>query len=354
MSWRAAPRPGAALAGLRRWAAQATLWRDALARRSGLAGPALAAILAGVVALALSYGAVPVPLAELPAAISDSAHPFHEVLWRVRFPRVAGGVLVGGALAAAGCLVQTAVQNPLADAGMLGVSAGAGLAAVATLLYLPGQVYLLPFLAFGGALAAVSLVFLSTAGQGAGNPLRLILAGVAIQAILFSLLALLTFFNADRAPEFLGFTVGTLHGTTWREVRLAALPVAIGIGVALAAARPFDLLLLDDATAGGLGLAARRARLGAAALACWLAAAAVAVAGLVGFVGLMVPNALRLAVGPRHRRLLPLAVLGGAALVVAADLAGRTLAAPVELPVGALLALLGGPYFLVLLWRRTV
>ena len=286
---------GAGWWGAGRWTARVVLWRDALARRSGLWEPALLAVLVGTVALALSRGAVAVPLSELPAAIGDSTHPFHDVLWRVRFPRVAGGALVGGALAAAGCLVQTAVQNPLADAGLLGVSAGAGLAAVATLLYLPGHLFLLPLLAFGGALVAVSLVFLATAGTGSGNPLRLLLAGVAIQAILFSLLALLTFFHADRAPEFLGFTLGSLHGTTWREVKLAALPVAIGLGVALAAARPFDLLLLDDASAGGVGLAARRARLGAAALACWLAAAAVAVAGLVGFVGLMVPNALRLA-----------------------------------------------------------
>lgn len=336
-----------------RWVARATLWREFLRRRSGLAAPALLVVLIAVVALALSKGAVAVPLAELPAAITDPTHPLHGVLWRVRFPRVAGGALVGGALAAAGCLVQTAVQNPLADAGLLGVSAGAGLAAVATLLFLPNHLYLLPLFAFGGALVAVALVFLATAGRGAGNPLRLVLAGVAIQAILFSLLALLTFFHADRAPEFLGFTVGTLHSTTWREVQLAALPVALGLGAALLAARPLDLLLLDDASAGGLGLAARRTRLGAAALACWLAASAVAVAGLVGFVGLMVPNALRLAVGPQHRRLLPLVVLGGAALVVAADLAGRTLVAPVELPVGALLALIGGPYFLVLLWRQT-
>jgi iron complex transport system permease protein len=184
------------------------------------------------------------------------------------------------------------------------------------------------------------------------GPLRLVLSGVAVQAVGFAGIALLTFLYADRAPSFAAFLVGSLNGRGWNEAQLVAVPAALGFVAAALAARPLDVLLLDDATAGGLGVAVRRARFVAAALAAWLAAAAVSVAGLIGFVGLIVPNGLRLLVGPQHRALLPAAALGGATLVLLADAAARTLAAPIELPVGALLALLGGPYFLFVLWRK--
>ncbi|HEY8494851.1 MAG TPA: iron ABC transporter permease [Myxococcota bacterium] len=313
---------------------------------------ALALVLAA--ALALRVGAVEISTLDLVRAALGPDVELPPALRDVRLPRVACGALVGAALAVAGAVLQTALRNPLADAGIVGVTAGAGLAALVAILFFPALPALVPVLAFAGGLAAVALVVALGFRHGGlrTGPLRLVLSGVAVQAAGFAGIALLTFLYADRAPAFTAFLVGSLNGRGWNEVELVAAPAALGLLAAALATRPLDVLLLDDASAGGLGVAVRRARFLAAALAAWLAAAAVSVAGLVGFVGLVVPNGLRLLVGPGHRALLPASALGGAALVLLADAAARTLAAPVELPVGALLALLGGPYFLFVLWRK--
>ncbi|HYG63996.1 MAG TPA: iron ABC transporter permease [Thermoanaerobaculia bacterium] len=330
----------------------ALVW-DGWRRRPGFWAAIWTGILLAAAALSLTRGAVHVPLGELGAALLQPAHPSHAVVWDIRLPRILAAGLTGAALAVAGALLQTVVRNPLADSGLLGVNAGAGVAALFGLIFLPAAVAALPFLAFAGGLAAVALVLaVSWAGSQTASPLRIVLSGVAVQAILFAAIGVLTFVFADRAPAFVSFTVGSLNGTGWREVRMATGPVALGLVLAWTVTRPLDLLLLDDDSAGGVGLAVRRARVGASCLAALLAAAAVSVAGLVGFVGLVVPNWIRIATGPAHRTLIPLSALGGAALLVLADLAARTLAAPVELPVGAFLAFLGGPYFLVLLWRK--
>jgi len=304
--------------------------------------------------LALGLGAVEVAPAELVPAVLDAAHPLHRVVWDVRLPRVGAGAAVGAALAVSGALLQTVVRNPLADPGILGVTGGAGLAAVATLILAPERALWVPVFAFAGGLLTVGLL-LSIAWLRArvvAGPLRIVLSGVALQAIFFAAIALLTFAYADRAPAFTAFLVGSLNGLGWRDAAVAAVPTLSGVFLALGAVRTLDLLLLDDATAGGLGVAVRRARFAASGLAALLAAGAVSVAGLVGFVGLVVPNAVRLLVGPGHGVLLPLSALGGAALVLLADTTARVALAPLELPVGALLSLLGGPVFLMLLWRK--
>jgi len=326
---------------------------DRLAQRSGFWAVLLLAVLAGAVGAAIAVGAAAVPIAEVPAALVDAAHPAHAVLWQVRLPRIALGVVVGAALAVSGALMQAVVRNPLADPGIMGVTAGAGLGGLLGLVLWPAETALVPVLAFGGGLAAIAVVLgVAASGTHGMGPLRLVLSGVAMQAILFSLIALVTFFFADRAPAFVSFTIGSLAGRGWGDVGRALGPALLGGGAAMMAARTLNLLLLDDDSAAGVGLPVRRARLGASCLAALLAASAASVAGLVGFVGLVVPNWIRVTVGPDHRVLLPLCMLGGAALVVAADTAARTLAGPLELPVGALLALLGGPYFLAILWRR--
>ena len=309
--------------------------------------------LAAAAAWSTTRGAVAVPMRDLLPAIAEPTHPMHAVVAAVRLPRIAGAAVVGAALATAGVLIQTVVRNPLADAGLLGVSSGAGLVAILVLTLRPQLASLLPLVAFGGGLVAMAIVLLLARGRhGSSNPLRLLLSGVALQAILFAGVALVTFLFADRAPAFVAFAVGSLASTSWREVLMALPALGLGLVAAGAAVRPLDLLLLDDKSAAGIGLRVDAVRAGAAAVAALLAATAVAIGGLIGFVGLIVPNAVRLLVGPAHRALLPASAAGGALLVVIADLAGRTLAAPVELPVGALLALLGGPYFLYLLSRR--
>ena len=293
------------------------------------------------------------PWREVPRAAFDEGHPAHAVVAAVRLPRIAGAAVIGAALAAAGLLVQTAVGNALADAGLLGVSAGGGLAAMLVLTLRPEWATALPLFAFAGSLAAIGVVLaFASARRGPTQPLRLLLAGVALQSMLFAAIALLTFLFADRAPAFAAFAVGSLAATGWRDVALAAPPVVAGLLLALALARPLDLLLLDDASAAAVGVRVQRARFAAAGLGALLAGSAVAVAGLVGFVGLIVPNAARLLIGPGHRALVPVSALGGALLVVLADLGARRLVAPVELPVGALMALVGGPFFLWLLERK--
>ncbi|MBY0274459.1 iron ABC transporter permease [Candidatus Binatia bacterium] len=336
-----------------RASARLVLLREHLDERPGVWTGVLAAALALAVTMSLGVGAAALPAADVPRALLSDAHPFHAVLWQVRVPRVVNAILVGACLAVAGTVMQTVVRNPLADPSLIGISAGAAVAALLGIVLSPAIALLLPWLALLGALGAAALVLLAAeAGTQMQGPLRIVLAGVAVQSILFACVALITFLFADRAPSFAGFTVGSLAGSGWREARIVTVPALLGIAVAHAAARPLDLLLLDDDSATGIGLPVRGARIALCSVAGLLAAGAVSIAGLVGFVGLIVPNAARILVGPSHHRLLPTVALGGAALVVVADACARTVVAPLELPVGALLALVGGPYFLVLLRRR--
>jgi iron complex transport system permease protein len=313
----------------------------------------LSATLVVAALVASMVGAAALPAIQVPSALVDPDHPAHGILWNVRLPRIAAGMIVGATLGVSGALMQAVVRNPLADPGIMGVTAGAGFGGLLGIVLWPASPMLVPALAFGGGLVAIAVVLgAASSGTRVLGPLRIVLSGVAMQAILFSLIALVTFFFADRAPAFVSFTIGSLAGLGWQAAGRALVPAVIGIGIALLATRTLNLLLLDDDSAAGVGLAVRRTRIAASCVAALLAASAASVAGLVGFVGLIVPNWVRVTVGPDHRSMIPLSILGGATLVVVADTAARTLAGPLELPVGALLALIGGPYFLTVLWRK--
>ncbi|MEZ7978275.1 MAG: iron ABC transporter permease [Myxococcota bacterium] len=304
-------------------------------------------------AFAMANGAVDLALQELPASIVDVDHPFHAVIWDVRLPRIVCGAIVGMDLALAGALLQTTVRNPLADPGILGVTAGAGVGALFVILFAPGHSEWIPWAGFaGGMLAVGTLLSFAAAKRGQAGTLRVVLSGVALQSVLFAVIALMTFIFADRAPAFAAYIVGSLNGLGWSDAGRMLLPSLLGLAAIVGIVRTLNLLLLDDSAAGGLGVHVVRSRMVAASAAALLTAAAVSAAGLIGFVGLVVPNAIRLLVGPQHGDLLPATALGGAALVVVADLVARTVLAPLELPVGALLSLVGGPYFLYLLWRK--
>jgi iron complex transport system permease protein len=323
-----------------------------LARRRDAVAGGLLLLLLGAAFASASLGASALGPHELWTALLDSADPRHGLLWQVRLPRVACGAFVGAALGISGVLVQTAVRNPLADPWLLGVSAGAGAFALVAIVAFPERPALVPVVAFAGGVTPVAIVLALSSGARARGPLRMILCGVALQALFFAVVALIMFFFADRAPAFAAFIVGSLASVGWSDVAIVAVPTVLGFFVALAAARPLDVLLLDEASATSLGVPVRRARFGASCVAALLAAGAVSVAGLVGFVGLVAPNALRLLAGPRHAALLPLAALAGATLVMVSDAAARAAAAPLELPVGALLAAIGAPYFLFLIWKK--
>jgi iron complex transport system permease protein len=277
------------------------------------------------------------------------------VLWGIRLPRVVLGVLVGAGLSVSGAAMQGLFRNPLADPALVGISSGAALGAVVTIVLgtaLPdgwaemAGPFLLPLAAFaGGALATLLVYRLATSG-GRTSVATMLLAGVAINAVAGAGTGLMTFLaDDDQLRDLMFWTLGSLGGATWTRLAVVAPLILIGVAVTLPLARPLNALLLGEAEAGHLGIDTQRVKRRVITLAALVVGAATAVSGIIGFIGLVVPHLLRLALGPDHRLLLP-----GSALL-GADLLARTVVAPAELPIGIVTALVGGPFFLWLLLR---
>jgi iron complex transport system permease protein len=284
------------------------------------------------------------------------AHPNGDAaLWTIRFPRVAMAVLAGAALATAGAVMQGVFGNPLADPGVVGVSSGAALAACTGIVL--GWTFLGPFtsaaLAFGGGLVTTMAVYLLARSGGRTEVVTLVLTGVAVNAVCGAGIAFLTFLADTQAREQIVFwQLGSLNGTRWAYVGVVAPFVAVGVAVALVVARRLDLLSLGERAARHVGVDVERLRVVSIVAVALLTAAAVAFCGIIAFVGLVVPHLVRMVVGPGHRVLVPLSALGGAVLLLAADLVARTAVAYADLPIGMLTALVGGPFFFWLI-RRT-
>ena len=277
------------------------------------------------------------------------------VLWNVRLPRVVLALLVGASLGCAGALMQGVFGNPLAEPGVIGISSGAAVGAVASIalgLTFFGN-WTVTVCAFAAGLGTVLLVYALSRSGGRTEVVTLILTGIAVNAFAGALIGLFVFF-ADNAQvsQITFWQLGSLAQATWPKV-LAVLPcAALGLLVAPFYARRLDLLALGERPARHLGVDVERLRVVLVLVVALLTAAAVAVAGIISFVGLLVPHLLRMANGPGHRFLVPGSALGGALVLVAGDLAARTVAAPAELPLGVLTALFGSPFFFWLL-RRT-
>jgi iron complex transport system permease protein len=280
------------------------------------------------------------------------------IILQLRLPRVAGAALVGAALAVAGVLFQGLLRNPLADPFLIGTSAGAGLGITVAFL-LPTSVLFLGFgqiaaFAFLGALAAVALVYwLARVGRRT-SVISLLLAGVVVTALMSAIQTLVVDLNADLQLRFrsvFAWQSGGIAVDSWNQVGIVAVVVVLGLAAAMGLASTLNALALGEEGAAYLGVHVERQKALLIAGASLLTAAAVAIAGLVGFVGLVVPHALRLLLGPGHRLLLPASALGGALFLVAADLLARVIIAPAQLPLGVLTALAGGPFFLYLLRR---
>lgn len=292
-------------------------------------------------------------LGTAPAAVAPGSDA---IVWQVRVPRILMAALVGVGLSVSGALYQSVLRNPLAEPYLLGVSSGAGLAAV--LASASGAVvrwpHTLPVAAFAGALAASLLIVALARIDGRLPVANLVLAGVALGAFLSSVTAFLLIRGQGAFETFqlLGWLMGSLARADWATLRLVAPYVLVPAVATLPLLRWANLLLLGERQARNLGVPVEAAKLVLLALAGVLAAASVAGAGLVGFVGLIVPHAVRLAVGPDNRALLPVAALAGAAFVVLCDTLGRALFAPAEVPVGIVTALFGAPFFLWLLRAR--
>lgn len=284
------------------------------------------------------------------------SHPQGEnTLWFVRFPRVVLAILVGASLAAAGALMQGVFGNPLAEPAVVGVSSGAAVGAAATIVL--GLAVFGPWTvavtAFAGALATTLLVYMLSRSGGKTEVVTLVLTGIAVNAFTFAVIAFFTFVAAPDAREQLVFwQLGSLNGARWQAVT-AVLPfTVVGLVVALAVSRKLDLLALGERSARHLGVNVERLRILVIVVVALLVGSGTAFAGVIAFVGLVVPHLVRMIVGPGHRVLVPASALGGAVLLLGADLIARTAVANADLPLGMLTALVGGPFFFWLL-RRT-
>lgn len=294
----------------------------------------------------------------VPGADAPDAAAHHDaIVWGIRLPRALLAAVVGAALAIVGALLQAVVRNPLADPTILGGSSGAALGAVLVLLlgWSPLGTWSLVAAAFVGSLAGYVLSLVLASRSGTLSPIRLVLAGIAVSYLLGSLANLLvaTSDNPNRVRSVVFWQLGSLAGAQWKTLGVPAALLGGSAVVALLHARTLNALLAGDETAASLGIRPDRARRRLVVLAALLTAVAVALAGTIAFVGLVVPHAVRLLAGSDHARLLPLAALGGAVFLVAVDIAARTVIEPQELPVGVITALVGAPLF-CLLCRRPV
>jgi iron complex transport system permease protein len=283
------------------------------------------------------------------------------ILWQVRMPRVVLGALVGAMLSGGGAAYQGVFRNPLADPYLLGVAAGAGLGATAVIIS-GGSPALLPAAAFGGGIAAVALTYSLGAGTGrrgedagtgrAAGTASILLAGVAVAALLTAAQTYMQQAHTQTLQSVYSWILGGLSGATWSQVRLI-IPYVIVAGIALLAHRRLlDVLRVGETEAGTLGVNVPRLRLIVVIAAALAAAAAVSVSGLIGFVGIIVPHIVRLTAGASYRIILPVSMIGGAAFLVLADIAARTVQPDTEVPIGVITAAIGAPFFLFVLRSR--
>jgi iron complex transport system permease protein len=327
----------------------------------------LAVLVVAVVAVSLAgvvIGAFPLSVEDVVATLADKVglsigtlpdEVAQSVLWDIRVPRVLLGLCIGAALGTAGALMQGTFANPLAEPGIVGVSSGAALGAVVSIVvgFHALGTWSVSVAAFLGGLATVLLVYVSARADGRTEVVTLVLSGVALNAMTGAVIGLAQFFSTDAELRSITFwLLGSLAQATWVKVAAVAPLAVVGIAVSCAQARKLDLLALGERPAQHLGVDVERLRLTTMVIVAVLTAAAVAVSGIITFVGLVIPHLVRMLIGPGHRGLLPASALAGATIIVFGDLMARTLAAPSEIPLGVLTALVGSPVFFVLL-RRT-
>jgi iron complex transport system permease protein len=327
----------------------------------------LALILFITAAAAASVGAAGIPLSRLPAALGlvagDAASARDQlVLWSIRLPRIALAIMIGALLAAGGTVMQGLFRNPLADPALAGIAPGAGFASALAIVVgdrmlaasktaFPFE--LLPVAAIAGALIATVILYRLATRHGRTSIATLLLAGIAISALANAGIGFLVFLADDRQLRDITFwLLGSLGGATWGKVMTIAPFVALMLAGLPFIARGLDLIVLGEAEAFHTGIAVERLKRIAIVLVAAATGAAVSVAGVIGFVGIVVPHLLRLAIGPGHRLLLPAAVCLGAILLLIADTFARVVAAPAELPIGIVTAAIGAPFFLSLLLRQ--
>lgn len=331
-------------ASLRRPASRRLLWLLVLA---------VGVVVVSVASVA--FGTRDVSITEIVSAFTGGTG-VGEAAVTTRIPRTVLGLLVGAALAMAGLTMQAVTRNPLADPGILGVSAGASLAVVTGIAFfgLSSSFGYLGFAIVGSAVAAVFVYTVGSLGRGGATPLKLALAGAATTAAFGSLSSAILLPRVDLLETFRFWQIGGIGGATWDRVQVVLPVLAAGAVVCVLCSRGMNSLALGDDVATGLGEHVGRTRLVASAGAVVLVGAATAVAGPIAFVGLVVPHVCRLLIGTDHRWLVPFSALGGAVLLVGADVIGRLVARPTEIEVGILTALIGAPFFIWIVRRQKV
>lgn len=281
----------------------------------------------------------------------DLEGPVRVVVFNLRLPRLILALIVGASLSVSGALLQSVMRNPLADPGTIGVSAGAGTAAITILLLFPALTGSVPLFAFVGATLTCLLIY-SMAWKGGVDPIRIILSGVAVNSVLGAYNSMLQLMNSDSLQGVLAFMNGSLSGRSWGQVEIAAVYGLIGLTLGFACIKHANILLLGDEMAKSLGVNVNMMRIVLSAVAAFLAAATVSIVGMIGFVGLVVPHIARMLVGSDYKALLPVCTLLGALVLLVADTVGRTLIPGMEIPVGIVMAVTGGPFFLYMLRRK--
>lgn len=273
------------------------------------------------------------------------------IVYKMRLPRNILAVLIGANLAVSGVLLQSVMKNPLADPGITGVSSGASVAAIIILLLMPQLSGALPLFAFVGGAIACALVFIMAWKNGL-RPERIVLAGVAINTILGGFISLLSTLFSDRIQSAILWLNGSLATKTWSHVDMLFLYSLIGLGLSLFLIRSANVLQLGDESAKNLGFNVSRTRLVISAVAVFLAAISTAVVGIISFIGLIVPHIARLLMGSDHKYTIPFSMILGAIVLLIADTLARTIGGSIEIPVGVITSIVGGPFFLYLLRKR--
>lgn len=331
-------------------------------RRNVLLGSLLLLLIVAII-LGLSLGSVPLPTRGVvsallagpnPEEVGEPADTWHEIVWTLRFPRVLLAFVEGVSLSLAGAVMQGLFRNPMAEPYVLGVSSGASLGAVLGIAVGLGRslgLWALPFVAFAGALITTGLVYALSTHGGRTDTWTLLLSGIAVSSLISSMIALIMVVSRDRLDEIVFWTMGSLSRATWRAVGIAILYTLPGAVLLWLNSVALNALSFGEEPAFHLGVSVEKTKRTLMWTASLVTAGSVAFTGPIGFVGLMVPHAVRLIAGPDHRWLLPLSALMGGNALVLADLLARTLAPPMEIPVGVITALAGAPFFLYLLHR---
>lgn len=304
--------------------------------------------------IAIGIGSVSVnPIVTLQTLLGYGDDTSSVILWDIRIPRVFLALLVGANLAISGALLQAVVKNPLADPGVTGVSSGAAVAALFIMLVIPQSSVYIPIAAIGGGLVAAAMVYAMAWQRNTGfQPVRIVLSGVAVNAIFGGVIGLLSLLYSDRLPAAIQWMNGSLAGKDMTDVWTILPYSVVGWIIALLCVRKMNILRLGEQTAHNLGQNMNHIRLILSLVAVFLAAISVSMVGLVGFVGLVVPHISRMLIGTDNRFSLPFSIVLGAIILLVADLIGRSLFGAIQIPAGIVMAMIGGPYFLYLMRKE--